>query len=291
MAGVAWLNGVFLSADEAAISPFDRGFLFSDGVYEVTAVCGGRLVDLERHLVRLDRSLSELGFPVRPDMDRLRRVHTELVARNRVQEGLIYLQVTRGAYGGRAFVPPSAGVRLTEFAFVEARPLIDVPAARDGIRVALLPDIRWGRRDIKTTQLLAATLAKTEAKARGADDAWLVAPDGLITEGASANAWIVNSLGELVTRALSHDILAGVTRAALLDAAAREGVTIAERSFTPSEAMAAREAWITGAGSLIQPVVAIDGAPVGAGVPGPVTRRLQRLYFAAIGVAAPAWAG
>ncbi len=207
----AWVNGVYVAADEAKISPFDRGFLFADGVYEVTAVYDGRPVDMERHLDRLERSLRELKFGTMPDRKEIEDVHRTLIANNGIDEGYVYLQVTRGAYGARDFVAPDAP-RLTIFMFVESRPLIDTPSARNGIRIVALPDIRWARRDIKSVGLLAQALAKTEAKARGADDAWLVAPDGFVTEGASANAWIVTKDGEIITRALSNMILAGVTR-------------------------------------------------------------------------------
>lgn len=204
MAQQAWLNGVFIAADEAKISPFDRGFLFADGVYEVTAVYGGQLIDMERHLDRLERSLRELKFGTMPDRKELEEVHRKLVAANSVDEGYVYLQVTRGAYGARDFVAP-AEPRLTIFMFAEKRALIDTPSARNGSKIVTLPDIRWARRDIKSVGLLAQALAKTEAKARGADDAWLVAPDGFVTEGASSNAWIVTKDGEIITRAIEHD--------------------------------------------------------------------------------------
>lgn len=279
---MAWVNGVYVAADEARISPFDRGFLFADGVYEVTAVYGGRLVDMERHLDRLERSLRELKFGALPDRKELEEVHRRLVADNGIDEGYVYLQVTRGAYAGRDFVAPDAP-RLTCFAFTEARALIDTPAARNGSRIVTLPDIRWARRDIKSTGLLAQALAKTEAKARGADDAWLVAPDGFVTEGASSNAWIVTQDGEIITRQLSNMILAGVTRHALFDALGQRGRKITERNFTVDEARAAAEAFTTAATGLVTPVVEIDGVKLGDGKPGKVTRSVQELYYTAIG--------
>ena len=191
----AWVNGVYIAAEEARISPFDRGFLFADGVYEVTAVYNGRTVDMDRHLDRLERSLGELKFGAMPDRKELEEVHRRLIADNGIVEGYVYLQVTRGAYGSRDFVAPDKP-RLTRFAYAESRALIDTPHARNGLRVISVPDIRWSRRDIKSVGLLAQALAKTEAKAQGADDAWLVAPDGHITEGASSNAWIVTVLGD-----------------------------------------------------------------------------------------------
>lgn len=287
MTQLAWLNGVFLAAEEARISPFDRGFLFADGVYEVTAVYGGRLVDLERHLDRLERSLRELKFGVEVDRRELEAVHRRLVADNGIAEGYVYLEVTRGAYGGRDFAAP-AKPNPTLFAFAEAKPLIDTPHAKHGSKVIAVPDIRWGRRDIKTVQLLASALAKTEAKAQGKDDAWLVAPDGTVTEGASSNAWIVTKTGEIVTRAISNEILAGITRHALFDAMSQigrgqRGMKIVERAFTLEEAKSAAEAFTTAATGLVTPVVEIDGARIGDGRPGAATRSVQRIYYTAIG--------
>lgn len=282
MTQMAWVNGVYTAADEARISPFDRGFLFADGVYEVTAVYGGRLVDMERHLDRLERSLRELKFGTMPDRKELEEVHRKLVETNGIDEGYVYLQVTRGAYGARDFVAPEKP-RLTIFMFSEKRALIDTASARNGSRVVALPDIRWARRDIKSVGLLAQALAKTEAKARGADDAWLVAPDGQVTEGASSNAWIVTRDGEIITRAISNMILAGVTRHALFDALGQRGGKITERSFTVEEAKAAAEAFTTAATGLVTPVVEIDGVKLGDGKPGAVTRNVQKLYYTAIG--------
>ena len=282
MTQMAWVNGVYTSADEARISPFDRGFLFADGVYEVTAVYGGQLVDMERHLDRLERSLRELKFGTMPDRKELEEVHRKLVETNGIEEGYVYLQVTRGAYGARDFVAPSSP-RLTIFMFSEKRALIDTPSARNGSRIVTLPDIRWARRDIKSVGLLAQALAKTEARARGADDAWLVAPDGQVTEGASSNAWIVTQDGEIITRALSNMILAGVTRHALFDSLGQKGRKITERSFTVEEAKAAAEAFTTAATGLVTPVVEIDGVKLGDGKPGAVTRGVQKVYYTAIG--------
>jgi D-alanine transaminase len=284
MARLAWLNGVFVAADEARISPFDRGFLFADGVYEVTCVYQGRPVDMERHLDRLERSLRELGYAAMPDRKEIAEAHRRLIADNRIDEGYIYLQVTRGAYAGRDFPAPDKGAtRLTMFAFIEPKLLIDTPAARNGVRILTCPDIRWGRRDIKSVGLLAPVMAKTEAKTRGLDDAWLVAPDGKVTEAASANAWIVTQDGDIVTRQLGHEILAGVTRHAIFDALAQQGRKIIERPFTVEEAKAAAEAFSTSATTLVAPVVEIDGVTVGNGQPGPVTKAIQKLYYQAMG--------
>lgn len=278
----AWLNGTYISVDEVRVSPFDRGFLFADGVYEVAAVYGGQLIDLERHLDRLERSLRELGYPEPPNRKEIEAMHRELIARNGVTEGLVYLQVTRGAYGGRDFAAP-AQPRLTVFAFAEGKQLLDTAAHRDGIRVIATPDIRWARRDIKSVGLLAQAMAKTQAKAAGKDDAWFVDADGKVTEGASANAWIVTKEGDVVTRALSNDILAGVTRHAMLDLVSQTGGKIIERAFSLEEAKSAAEAFATSAVALVTPVVELDGAAIGEGAPGPVTRRMQALYRQAIG--------
>lgn len=278
---IAWVNGAFVAADEARISPFDRGFLFGDGVYEVVAVHGGRLIDMARHLDRLERSMRELGFGAAPDRGELEAMHRELVARNAIVEGLVYLQVTRGAYGGRDFVAP-ASPRLTVFAFAEAKQLLDTPAHRDGVKVMLTPDIRWARRDIKSVGLLAQALAKTAAKAEGKDDAWFVDGDGFVTEGASANAWIVTQAGDLVTRALSSEILAGVTRHAVMDLVAQGGGKVEQRPFSVEEAQVAQEAFATSAVALVTPVVELGGAQIGDGKPGPVTRRMQEMYRAAM---------
>ncbi len=278
----AWLNGVYVAADEAKISPFDRGFLFADGVYEVTAVYNGRTVDMERHLDRLERSLRELKFGAMPDRKELEEVHRRLIADNNITEGYIYLQVTRGAYGQRDFVAP-AMPNLTCFAYAETKALIDTATARNGSRVISVPDIRWSRRDIKSVGLLAQALAKTEAKAQGVDDAWLVGPDGNITEGASANAWIVTRDGEIITRALSNMILAGITRHALFDSLGQQGRKITERSFTLDEAKNAAEAFTTSATGLVTPVIEIDGVKLGSGAPGPITRGVQKVYYTAIG--------
>ncbi len=278
----AWVNGVYVAAEEARISPFDRGFLFADGVYEVTAIYNGRTVDMERHLDRLERSLRELKFGTMPDRKELEEVHRRLATDNGITEGYVYLQVTRGAYGARDFVAPDKP-KLTCFAYAESRPLIDTPSARNGIRVISVPDIRWARRDIKSVGLLAQALAKTEAKAQGVDDAWLVAPDGFVTEGASANAWIVTKDGEIITRALSNMILAGITRHALFDSLGQQGRKITERSFTLEEAKNAAEAFVTAATGLVTPVTEIDGVKLGGGKPGPVTRGVQKIYYTAIG--------
>ncbi|MGB0497355.1 MAG: D-amino-acid transaminase [Rubricella sp.] len=276
MSRTVYVNGEYLPEEEAKISVFDRGFLFADGVYEVTSVLEGRLVDFGGHVKRLHRSLSELdmGKPVADD--ELLAIHRELVTRNGIEEGLVYLQVTRGA-ADRDFAFPPEDTPPSLVLFTQAKALVDTPSARNGIRVVTVDDIRWGRRDIKTVQLLAPSLCKMAAKKQGKDDAWMV-QDGHVTEGTSNNAYIVTADGTIVTRHLSNDILHGITRAAVLRLAAEAQIRVEERAFTPEEARAAREAFVTAASSFVQPVVEIDGETIGDGTPGPIARRLREIY-------------
>lgn len=276
MSRIVHVNGAFLPEAEAKISVFDRGFLFADAVYEVTAVLGGRLVDFAGHMARLRRSLDELAMPSPATDGDLLALHREIVALNALEEGAVYLQVTRGA-ADRDFVIPKDAVPGIVL-FTQARALVANPTAEAGIRVATEPDLRWGRVDIKTVQLLYPSLAKMAAKAKGADDAWLVR-DGAVTEGTSNNAWIVTADGTLVTRGLSTEILHGITRAAVLRLAAEAQIRVEERPFTVEEAKAAREAFATAASSFVMPVVEIDGVRIGPGTPGPVARRLRDLYI------------
>jgi len=277
MSRTVYVNGDYLPEEAATISIFDRGFLFADGVYEVTSVLGGRLIDFPGHLARLHRSLGELEMPAPVDDAALEAIHRELVARNALEEGMIYLQVTRGA-ADRDFVWP-AEPKPSLVMFTQARPLADTKAAREGIRVITVPDIRWARRDIKTVQLLAPSMCKMMARKAGCDDAWMV-EDGFVTEGTSNNAWIVTRDGVLVTRDLSTAILHGITRAAVLDCAQTAQIRIEERPFTPEEARGAAEAFVTAASAFVMPVVGIDGVRIGDGTPGPLTRRLRELYLA-----------
>jgi D-alanine transaminase len=272
-----YVNGDFLPEDEARVSVFDRGFLFADGVYEVTSVLDGRLVDFDGHLHRLHRSLGELEIP-RPIGDaELEAVHRELIARNDLVEGMVYLQVTRGAADRDFGWQP--GMTPTLVLFTQAKAIVDSPTAKTGVRVIAIPDIRWGRRDIKTIQLLAPALGKMTAKAAGKDDAWLV-EHGYVTEGSSNNAYIVTADGAIVTHDLSHAILAGITRAAVLAMAREAQMRVEERPFAIAEAKAAAEAFYTSASAFVTPVVEIDGAVIGDGTPGPVTRRLREIYVA-----------
>ena len=278
MSRIVHVNGDWLPEAEAKVSVFDRGFLMADGVYEVTSVLGGKLIDFDGHCRRLDRSLKELGMGnPHSDADWL-ALHREIVARNGVVDGLVYLQVTRGNPGDRDFAYPPAGTPQTVVLFTQAKPgLADNPAAKTGWRVISIPDQRWARRDIKTVQLLYPSMAKMAAKAAGVDDAWFE-EDGAVTEGTSNNAYIVKG-GKIITRPLSNDILHGITRASLLRFAAEAQMEVVERAFTIAEAQQADEAFITSASAFVMPVVEIDGAAVGTGKPGPVAARLREIYL------------
>ena len=279
MGRVAYVNGRFAPHAEARVHIEDRGYQLADGVYEVWAVFGGRLADAEGHYTRLERSLGELRIDMPMSRKALALVLRETVRRNRVSDGLVYLQVTRGvaprdhAFPGRP-VRPSMVVtaKSVDMAAAEAK-------AGKGIGVITTPETRWARCDIKTIALLPNVLAKQAARERGAGEAWFVDELGLVTEGASSNAWIVDAEGVLRTRDLNANILRGVTRKSLIELIAREGLQVSERPFSVEEARQAREAFITGAGSLVTPVVSIDGALLGDGRPGPVALRLRASYL------------
>ncbi len=277
MGRTVYVNGEWVDETDAKISVFDRGFLFADAVYEVTSVLQGRLIDFPGHLARLERSLRALDMEMPLPAEEFLALHRAIVARNGLEEGLIYLQVSRGA-ADRDFHYPE-NVPQTVVMFTQEKALVEAPAAERGIRVITLPDLRWKRRDIKTVQLLYPSMGKMAAQAAGADDAWLVEEDGTVTEGTSNNAWIVTAGGKIVTRQLSHDILPGITRAAIMRLAEAEGLTVEERPFTPEEAKAAEEAFITSASTFVHPVIAIDEVPVGSGRPGPLARKLRGLYI------------
>ncbi len=279
MSRIVYVNGIYLPEGEAHISVFDRGFLMADGVYEVTTVIDGKLIDFDGHFARLERSLSELDIRNPMDRDTWLEVHRQLVAQNRIDQGMIYLQVTRGAPGDRDFIfPDPETTPPTVVLFTQTNPaLVDSPKARKGIKVITIDDIRWGRRDIKTVQLLYPSMGKMMAIRQGADDAWMV-QDGEVTEGTSNNAYIIKD-GRIVTRALSNDILHGITRAAVLRFAREAQMPVEERSFTVDEAKAADEAFVTSASTFVMPVVAIDGVALGAGVPGPLVTRLREIYI------------
>ncbi len=278
MPRTVYVNGQYVHEQEARISVFDRGFLMADGVYEVTSVLDGRLIDFDAHIARLQRSLAELDMPIPLSRDGFLDIHRELVARNAVDEGLVYLQVTRGAADRDFLYPDPDRTAQSVVLFTQHKPgLANDPKAAAGIRVISVADLRWGRRDIKTVQLLYPSMAKMMARRDGADDAWLV-QDGFVTEGTSNNAYIVAG-GSIVTRALSNDILHGITRAAVLRLADEAGMAVEERSFTIEEAKAADEAFITSASTFVMPVIAVDGTSIGDGRPGPATRRLREIYL------------
>ncbi len=278
MTRTVYVNGEYLPETEAKVSIFDRAFLMADGVYEVTSVLGGKLIDFDGHKARLERSLNELDLPTPPEFDDLLEIHRKLVAENGIVEGMVYLQVTRGAPGDRDFAFPSPDTRPTVVLFTQNKPgLADNPQAKTGLKVISIDDIRWGRRDIKTVQLLYPSMGKMMAKKAGCDDAWLV-EDGFVTEGTSNNVYIVKG-GKIITRNLSNDILHGITRAAVLKFAREAQMEVEERPFTIEEAQGADEAFFTSASAFVMPVVEIDGAKVGSGAVGPVATRLREIYL------------
>lgn len=277
MKRIVYLNGDWLPEADAKVSIFDRGFLFADAIYEVTGVVDGKLLEYAGHSARLQRSTAELGITCPLTPEALLEVHREIVRRNELKEGLIYLQISRGTADRDFAFPKNPTPTLT--LFTQAKSVLDNPKVATGVSVALLPDQRWGRRDIKTVQLLYPSMAKMEAMAQGADDAWLV-EDGFITEASSATAHIITPDGKLVTRGLSNAILHGITRASVLAIAEKAGIAFEERAFTPDEAKNAAEAFITSATNFVLPVTQIDGQPVGNGKPGPLTLRLRELYIA-----------
>ncbi len=278
MTRAVYVNGAYRPYADAAVHVEDRGFQFADAVYEVIEVKARALVDATRHLDRLATSLAALSIPAPMSNAAWRLVIAETVRRNRVADGLVYLQVSRGAHP-RDFLFPPAGTPPTVVCLARSIPQAKRAArAARGISVQTAPDIRWHRSNIKTVMLLPASLAKEAAKAAGADDAWFVDADGHVTEGASSNAWIVDREGRLVTRALGPALLPGITRRTLLDLLAREGIALVERPFTVAEAQTAREAFTTSATSLVMPVVAIDGRSIANGEPGTLTLRLRTLF-------------
>jgi D-alanine transaminase len=276
MSRIVYLNGSYVPEAEAKVSVFDRALLFGDGIYEVTAVLDGRLVDFEPHLARLDRSLKEIALAAPLSHDALRKLHEELVARNNVQEGMVYLQITRGAADRDFAYPENAEPNV--IAFTQSKPLIANPYAETGVKVVTIPDLRWKRRDIKSTSMLAQAMGKQEAKAKGAYEAWMV-EDSLVTEGTSSSAFILDQDGVIRTQPLGHHILPGVTRRAVLRLAALEGVSLQERPFSVAEALAAREAFMTAASAFVLPIVEIDGVKIGNGQPGPMARKFRALYI------------
>jgi len=279
MSRYAYVNGRYLPFRDAKVHVEDRGYQFADGVYEVCEVRGGRLIDERRHIARLQRSLGELRIPMPMSVKALGVVLREVVAKNRLRYGLVYLQITRGvARRDHAFPSPAVAPSMV----VTARTLNikrNEALAATGIAVISVPDNRWGRVDIKTVGLLPNVLARQAAIEQGARDAWFVDKDGVVMEASSANAWIVTAEGTLVTRHVDHAILRGITRTVVFDAVKGQGLSIEERAFTLQEAFAAREAFITSATQLVLPVVKIDGRSIGDGKPGPVASALRREFY------------
>ena len=279
MTRTVYLNGEYLPENEAKVSIFDRAFLMADGVYEVTSVLDGKLIDFDGHAVRLARSLNELDMKNPISKEDLLEVHRELVRRNNIEEGLVYLQITRGAPNDRDFVfPDPETTEPTIVLFTQNKPgLGDDPKAKQGLKIISIEDQRWGRRDIKTVQLLYPSLGKMMAKKAGADDAWMV-QDGFVTEGTSNNAYFIKG-NTIVTRALSNDILHGITRAAVLRFAEEAQMKVEERNFTIEEAQGGDEAFISSASAFVMPVIEIDGVQLGDGTPGARVARLREIYL------------
>lgn len=274
---IVYLNGEFLPFDEARVPIMDRGFLFADGIYEVSAILDGRLVDNAAHLARLDRSLGEIGIRNPHGAEEWERLQTELMQRNGVTEGLVYMQVTRGV-AERDFAFPPAHTPPTVLMFTQAKTVAANPLAEKGARIITVEDLRWKRRDIKSVALLAQVLAKQQAVAAGVSEAWMI-EDGAVTEGSSSTAFIISRDRRLVTRPLSTALLPGITRASVLKLAAEADLAIEERLITVEEAHEAAEAFYTSASSFVMPVIEIDGRRIADGVPGPLTKRLRELYL------------
>ncbi|MEO0412423.1 MAG: D-amino-acid transaminase [Pseudomonadota bacterium] len=277
MSKYVYVNGTIVAEADAKISVYDRGFLFGDGVYEVSTVLGGRLVDNAAHLARLERSLKELRIPAPLPLNDIPALQTKLIEMNALDEGVLYLQISRGAADRDFGFPANAAPSLVMF--TQQKTLIHNPAATKGLKVISIADLRWRRRDIKSVNLLAPVLAKQAAKDAGVDDAWMH-EDGLVTEGSSNNAYILTKDDVIVTRNLGHHILSGITRRAVLALANEEGLTIEERGFTLDEAYAAKEAFITSASTFVLPVVSIDGHGIGSGAPGPIAAKMRKRYIA-----------
>ena len=277
MEQIAYVNGSFVPIADAKVSILDRGFLFADGIYEVAAVLDGRLVDNASHLARLKRSVAEISLALPETLDRIQEIEKELVARNDLVNGMVYLEVTRGADNGRDFAFPK-GISPTLIMFTTVKDIVNAPSAKTGIGVITVPDLRWTRRDIKSVALLAQVLAKQAAAEAGAGEAWMI-EDGKVTEGGSSSAFILTQDDVLVTRQNSSEILPGCTRKAVVALAQERQLRVEERPFTVEEALAAKEAFITSATLFVQSVISIDGKPVAGGKPGPMTDRLREIYI------------
>jgi len=274
---IAYVNGSFVPMSEAKVSILDRGFLFADGIYEVAAVLDGKLIDNASHLARLERSVGEISLKLPETIERIQEIQKELVARNDLVNGMVYLEVTRGADKGRDFAFPK-DVAPTLILFTSVKDIIHAESAKTGIGVITVPDLRWTRRDIKSVALLAQVLAKQAAAEAGAGEAWMI-EDGKVTEGGSSSAFILTKDDVLVTRENSSAILPGCTRKAVVKLAEERQLRVEERAFTVEEALKAKEAFITSASSFVQPVVKIDGKAVADGKPGPMATRLREIYI------------
>jgi D-alanine transaminase len=274
---IAYVNGSFVPIADAKVSILDRGFLFADGIYEVAAVLDGKLVDNASHLARLKRSVGEISLKLPETLERIQEIQKELVARNQLVDGMVYLEVTRGADKGRDFAFPKGDVAPTLIMFTTVKDIVNAASAKTGIGVITVPDIRWTRRDIKSVALLAQVLAKQAAAEAGAGEAWMI-EDGMVTEGGSSSAFILTQDDVLVTRHNGSEILPGCTRKAVVALAEERQLRVEERAFSIEEALAAKEAFITSATLFVQAVVSIDGKTVGGGKPGPMTNRLREIY-------------
>jgi D-alanine transaminase len=273
---IAYVNGSYVPLSEAKVSILDRGFLFADGIYEVAAVLDGKLIDNASHLARLERSVGEIALALPETTARIEEIQKELVKRNDLVDGMVYLEVTRGADKSRDFAFPK-GVKPTLIMFTSVKNIVDAPSAKTGIDVITVPDIRWVRRDIKSVALLAQVLAKQTAAEAGAAEAWMI-EDGKVTEGASSSAFILTQDDVIVTRQNGSEILPGCTRKAVVKLAEEHQLRVEDRAFSIDEALAAKEAFITSATVFVQAVVRIDGKKVADGKPGPMTNRLREIY-------------
>ncbi|MBN6366154.1 MULTISPECIES: D-amino-acid transaminase [Providencia] len=275
---IAYVNGQFLPEEDASVSIFDRGFLFADAVYEVTAIINGKLVDFDRHMARLQRSCAELQLSLPYDLAELKQIHLQLVQKNNIEEGLVYLQLTRGNAHQRSFLYPDTKTKPTLVLFAQKTQIVENEKSKYGIKVVTVDDIRWQRCDIKTVALLAASMAKEYAKQQGADDAIFV-KNGYITEGSSSNCFIINQQNQIQTRGLNNEILSGITRQAILQLAREQQIDIVEKPFSIDEMLEAKEVFITSATTLVWPVIMANNQFIGEGKPGKLAIRLREIYL------------
>jgi D-alanine transaminase len=276
MSRIIYINGNFILEKDASISVMDRSFLFGDGIYEVSAVINGKLVDNEAHLIRLNRSLNEIDIPNPHSNEEWLQKQEELITRNKLHEGIVYLQVSRGAYE-REFTSP-ADLQPCVVMFTQEKAILEMPLAKTGAKVITVSDQRWERRDIKSVSLLAQVLAKRAAQKAGVHEAWMV-EEGFVTEGASSTAFIISKAQEIITRPLSNAVLPGITRQSVIKLANEQGLKVIERPFTVDEALAAAEAFYTSASSFVMPVISIDGQAIGSGQIGALSLRLREIYL------------